>query len=53
MTSTPDFTSHLPNRNPLRIAAVLTLSLALVGGFLFDVARQAGPQAQGSAETRT
>jgi UDP-N-acetylglucosamine 2-epimerase len=47
------FTSTTSNRNPLRIAAVLTLSLALVGGFLFDVARQAAPQAQSSAETRS
>jgi hypothetical protein len=53
MSSTISFTSGRPNRNPLRIVTVMALSLALVGGFLLDVARQAGGPAQGAAEVRT
>jgi hypothetical protein len=53
MTDAPSFTSTRPNRNPLRIVAVVTMSLALVGGFLLDVARQGQGQPQGTSEQRT
>ena len=40
MSDAPSFTRARSRRSPLPIVVVVTMSLALLGGFMFDTARQ-------------
>ena len=53
MSDAPSFSRARSHRSPIPVMVVVSMSLALLGGFLFDTARlpQAAPQA--AAELRT
>ena len=53
MPSTPSFSFATSRRSLLPVIVVVTMSLALLGGFLFDTARLGQPTPATPVEART